>query len=177
GWIYRMGGGSPRCGTAMASRGESAFRAEDHSRGSSTCAATSCQPPSLAARTGPSICPRPPRTSLAILSATTSSAGNPGCSPRRMSRLTRPSQPRVWGEGYGFDVKRQEALHAGASSEVTHSMIVRRVLVIDDEEDIREVARLSLELVGQYQVLTASSGRDGLDSARSHRPDAILLDD
>jgi len=55
-------------------------------------------------------------------------------------------------------------------------MSVRRVLVIDDEEDIREVARLSLELVGQYQVLTASSGRDGLDSARSHRPDAILLD-
>jgi len=53
---------------------------------------------------------------------------------------------------------------------------MRRVLVIDDEEDIREVARLSLELVGHYQVLTASCGRDGLDYARSHRPDAILLD-
>lgn len=42
--------------------------------------------------------------------------------------------------------------------------------------DIREVAQLSLEAVGGYQVLTASSGREGLETARSELPDAILLD-
>jgi CheY-like chemotaxis protein len=52
----------------------------------------------------------------------------------------------------------------------------RRVLVIDDEDDIREVARVSLELVGHYEVMTASGGRQGLERARVNQPDAILLD-
>jgi CheY-like chemotaxis protein len=52
----------------------------------------------------------------------------------------------------------------------------KRILIVDDEDDIREVAQVSLELVGQYEVLTASSGRDGVASAKSAQPDAILLD-
>jgi CheY-like chemotaxis protein len=52
----------------------------------------------------------------------------------------------------------------------------RRVLIIDDEDDIREVAQVSLELVGHYQVSTAASGREGLVRARDLQPDAILLD-
>lgn len=52
----------------------------------------------------------------------------------------------------------------------------RRVLIIDDEEDIREVARASLELVRGWQVITAASGRDGIAAARTQAPDAILLD-
>jgi CheY-like chemotaxis protein len=55
-------------------------------------------------------------------------------------------------------------------------MTTRRILIVDDEDDIREVAQVSLELVGQYEVLTASNGRDGVRSARDDRPDAILLD-
>ncbi len=55
-------------------------------------------------------------------------------------------------------------------------MTQRRILIVDDEDDIREVAQVSLELVGNYEVLTAASGRDGLERARSGRPDAILLD-
>ena len=55
-------------------------------------------------------------------------------------------------------------------------MTTRRILIVDDEDDIREVAQVSLELVGQYEVLTASSGRDGVRSARADQPDAILLD-
>jgi CheY-like chemotaxis protein len=55
-------------------------------------------------------------------------------------------------------------------------MTTRRILIVDDEDDIREVAQVSLELVGQYEVLTASSGRDGVRFARAERPDAILLD-
>ncbi len=52
----------------------------------------------------------------------------------------------------------------------------RCVLVIDDEDHIREVAELSLEAVGGWRVLTASCGRDGVAVAASERPDAILLD-
>jgi CheY-like chemotaxis protein len=52
----------------------------------------------------------------------------------------------------------------------------KRILIVDDEDDIREVAQLSLELVGHYDVLTATGGRDGLERARSGQPDAILLD-
>ena len=50
------------------------------------------------------------------------------------------------------------------------------ILVIDDEEDIREIAQLSLEMVAGWEVLTASSGREGLQVASAEQPDAILLD-
>jgi two-component system alkaline phosphatase synthesis response regulator PhoP len=52
----------------------------------------------------------------------------------------------------------------------------RRILIVDDEDDIREVAQVSLELVGNFEVLTASNGREGVERARGERPDAILLD-
>jgi CheY-like chemotaxis protein len=55
-------------------------------------------------------------------------------------------------------------------------MSTRRILIVDDEDDIREVAQVSLELVGQWEVMTAASGRDGIERARSGHPDAILLD-
>ena len=55
-------------------------------------------------------------------------------------------------------------------------MTAKRVLVIDDEDDIREVAKVSLEMVGGWEALTASSGRDGLEKAKAEQPDAILLD-
>ena len=51
-----------------------------------------------------------------------------------------------------------------------------RILIIDDEEDIREVAALSLETVSGWEVIVASSGAQGLARAIEHQPDAILLD-
>jgi len=55
-------------------------------------------------------------------------------------------------------------------------MPAKRVLVIDDEDDIREIAQDSLEIIGGYEVLTASSGSEGLAGARAQQPAAILLD-
>jgi two-component system response regulator AtoC len=49
-----------------------------------------------------------------------------------------------------------------------------RVLVIDDEEGIRESLRLLLE--DDFTITVASSGEEGLEAARLERPDAILLD-
>jgi CheY-like chemotaxis protein len=52
----------------------------------------------------------------------------------------------------------------------------KRILIVDDEPDIREVAQVSLEVMGGLQVLTASSGQEALEIAARERPDAILLD-
>ncbi len=55
-------------------------------------------------------------------------------------------------------------------------MAPKQVLVVDDEDAIREVAALSLQAVGGYDVLTAESGSDCVRQAVEQRPDAILLD-
>jgi len=52
----------------------------------------------------------------------------------------------------------------------------KRLLVIDDEEDIRDVAGVTLELTRGWEVATADCGARGIDAARLFRPDAILLD-
>jgi CheY-like chemotaxis protein len=53
---------------------------------------------------------------------------------------------------------------------------MRRILIIDDEDDIREVAALSLEATAGWEILTASSGAEGIDIAAAEQPDAILMD-
>ena len=52
----------------------------------------------------------------------------------------------------------------------------RHILLIDDEEDIREVAAMSLETVAGWRVSCASSGAEGIKLAEENMPDAILLD-
>ena len=54
--------------------------------------------------------------------------------------------------------------------------MTRRILIIDDEDDIREVAGLSLETVAGWEVVLADSGAQGLARAAEHQPDAVLLD-
>jgi len=51
-----------------------------------------------------------------------------------------------------------------------------KLLVIDDQEDIREVASLTLELKEGWDVVAAGSGADGINIARGTLPDVILLD-
>jgi CheY-like chemotaxis protein len=53
---------------------------------------------------------------------------------------------------------------------------MRRILIIDDEDDIREVAALSLEATAGWKTLTANSGAAGIELAMSEQPDAILMD-
>ena len=54
--------------------------------------------------------------------------------------------------------------------------MARRILIVDDEDDIREVAQMSLEMVAGWEVIPARSGAEGVRLAAAHRPDAILLD-
>ena len=51
-----------------------------------------------------------------------------------------------------------------------------KILIIDDEDDIRRVARLSLSRIGGLDVVEASNGPDGARKAAEEQPDAILLD-
>ena len=52
----------------------------------------------------------------------------------------------------------------------------RSILLVDDENDIREVAQVTLEMTAGWEVHTAQDGLEGLRMARARRPDAILLD-
>jgi two-component system, OmpR family, response regulator len=51
-----------------------------------------------------------------------------------------------------------------------------KVLIVDDEPDIRRIARLSLARLGGMEVIEAATGDEALSQARDQKPDAILLD-
>ncbi|MBV9388052.1 MAG: response regulator [Chroococcidiopsidaceae cyanobacterium CP_BM_ER_R8_30] len=55
-------------------------------------------------------------------------------------------------------------------------MINKRILLIEDEDGIREIVQICLETVAGWEVLTAVSGSEGLATAEALQPDAILLD-
>ena len=50
-----------------------------------------------------------------------------------------------------------------------------RVLIVDDEPDLLSVLHFGLEVEG-FDVLEASDGEQGLNMAREHTPDLIVLD-
>jgi len=55
---------------------------------------------------------------------------------------------------------------------------MRQILIIDDEDDIREVAALSLEATAGWAITTACCGADGILAAADPKckPHAILMD-
>lgn len=50
------------------------------------------------------------------------------------------------------------------------------ILIVDDEEDVRAITQLGLEMGAGWTVITASSGQEALSIAAEQQPDAILLD-
>lgn len=55
-------------------------------------------------------------------------------------------------------------------------MTTKRILVVDNEQYIQEVAQVCLETVAGWDVLLAGSGQECLHRAEAEQPDAILLD-
>lgn len=51
-----------------------------------------------------------------------------------------------------------------------------KILIIDDEDDVRTIASLSLSLLGGVEVVEAEGGKEGVLKAQTENPDAILLD-
>jgi two-component system OmpR family response regulator len=52
---------------------------------------------------------------------------------------------------------------------------VRTILLVDDDKNLREVARYALSQAG-FRVEEAANGRDALAAARAHPPDLVVLD-
>lgn len=50
-----------------------------------------------------------------------------------------------------------------------------RILIVDDEESIRKIIAFQLKKVG-YETILGTNGREGVELARNHLPDLILLD-
>ncbi|MCF7874063.1 MAG: response regulator [Candidatus Omnitrophica bacterium] len=54
--------------------------------------------------------------------------------------------------------------------------MAKKILVIDDEEDLCWFVKLNLEEDKQYEVVVANSGSEGIEKAKKESPDLILLD-
>lgn len=53
---------------------------------------------------------------------------------------------------------------------------LERIMLVEDEEDIRAVAELALEAVGGFTLQTCASGHRALETIESFRPQLIVLD-
>jgi len=51
-----------------------------------------------------------------------------------------------------------------------------RILHVDDDEDIRQITKLTLELVGHYEVTQFASGVDAINNVHGLKPQLFLLD-
>lgn len=90
----------------------------------------------------------------------------------------------VFREGAVADADQETVLHAGpgrahdaatdAGPESAGGGTRQTVLVIDDNKDVRDYVRSLLE--GQYNILEAADGKDGLRIAMKYVPDAVICD-
>ena len=55
-------------------------------------------------------------------------------------------------------------------------MTGKRILFIDDEEDIKTLASFCIESEAGWETIAAGSGIEGIALAEAEQPDAILLD-
>lgn len=53
---------------------------------------------------------------------------------------------------------------------------MNRVLLVDDDRNIRRIAQIALAEVGHLQVTLASSGQEALNLVQHEQPDLVLLD-
>lgn len=51
-----------------------------------------------------------------------------------------------------------------------------RVVIIDDDPDLRNLIKLTLEFTAGWEVTPAENGARGLEAVRSQRPDAVVVD-
>ena len=53
---------------------------------------------------------------------------------------------------------------------------LRQILYVEDEPDIREIAQIALEDIGNFNVIYCANGCEALEKAKNSQPDLILLD-
>lgn len=52
----------------------------------------------------------------------------------------------------------------------------KRILVVEDEQDMVRLLKIRLEASGGYEVISASDGQEGLEKAQKENPDLVILD-
>ncbi|MEG0000722.1 response regulator transcription factor, partial [Comamonas sp.] len=52
---------------------------------------------------------------------------------------------------------------------------MKKVLIVEDHADIRKLLHMTLEFE-DFEIYEAADGDTGLEMARSHAPDVVLLD-
>ncbi len=55
-------------------------------------------------------------------------------------------------------------------------MNIQKVLLVDDDANIRIIAEITLADIGNWQVVLADSGVSAIEAAKQEKPDLILLD-
>ena len=55
-------------------------------------------------------------------------------------------------------------------------MTARRILIVDDDENLRESLKDQLELHDEFDIVSAATGAKGLDAVRTEHQDLIILD-
>jgi CheY-like chemotaxis protein len=56
------------------------------------------------------------------------------------------------------------------------SIPLNKIMIVEDEEDIRTIVKLALENIGHFQILLCSSGQEAVQNVENFNPDLILLD-
>ncbi len=52
----------------------------------------------------------------------------------------------------------------------------KKVLLIDDEKNLSALLKINIEATTDYEVIVATSGREGIELIKTDRPDLVLLD-
>ena len=77
---------------------------------------------------------------------------------------------------YSTHEKRTKNSEHYQQKEVEPTMTLKRILMVEDETDIQEIARLSLEVFGGFCVEVCDHGKNALALAQRFQPDLVLLD-
>ena len=73
------------------------------------------------------------------------------------------------------DIAQRTSVQGKAASDEKAEKGTKRILVVDDEEDIVKLVKMYLEH-HRYEVITANDGQVGLEKAKTEKPDLIVLD-
>ncbi len=55
-------------------------------------------------------------------------------------------------------------------------MDAKKILVVEDNEDTREILLYRLKSMGNYEVLLASNGKEAMEIATQTKPDLVIMD-
>lgn len=53
---------------------------------------------------------------------------------------------------------------------------LKKILYVEDDEDIAEIAQMTLEDIGDFEVMHCSSGQEALDAFSTYNPQLVLMD-